>query len=151
MESPATARRGGTSSTPVSPPEQPKPGPSIVTRDDVVEIRFRGTFDEEQVHEVFAAVDAARARHPRVFVLAEGGGSTTPAARKVIGEWFRASPTPLEVAVWNQSAIARAVSEMLIRAINLLHPGRFLVRFFRTREDACGWIDAQRGAPTHAP
>lgn len=132
----------------MSPPDRPDLDLSIVTRDDVVEIQYRGTFDERQVHAVFAAVDAARARHPRVFVLAEGGGSTTPASRKVIGEWFRSSPIPLEVAVWNQSAVSRAVSEMLIRAINLLHPNRFLVRFFRSREEACAWIDAQRRAPT---
>lgn len=134
----------------MSPPDRPDLGLSIVARDDVVEIQFRGVFDEPHMHRVFSVIDAVRARYPRIFVLAEGGGTTTPAARKVIGEWFRASPTRaapiLEVAVWNQGAVARAVSEMLIRAINLLHPGRFLVHFFRTREEASAWIDAQRRA-----
>jgi hypothetical protein len=117
----------------------------LAIRGDTVEIRSSGSFDRERAEQVVAAIAAVRAVHPRTFILAASGGSISPDSRKFITEWLRTSPLPLETAVWGAGVLHRAIAEMLFRGARLFRPGRFLVTFHRTRDDALAWIEARRG------
>lgn len=117
---------------------------SLAIRGDTVEVRSSGTFDRERAEQVVAAIAAVRAVHPRTFILAASGGSISPDSRKFITEWMRASPMPLETAVWGAGVFHRAISEMVFRGARLFRPGRFIVTFHRTRDDALAWIEARR-------
>lgn len=124
--------------------------PALAVHGDTVEIQYAGPFELEFAERVVATLAAVRAQHPRVFILAASGGSLTPEARKYITEWLRSSPTPLETAVWGGGPIHRAIAEMIVRGARLFRPGRFVITFHRTRDDARAWIAAQRRklAPT---
>lgn len=114
---------------------------------DVIEILPKDAFDRELAEQVVAAVDEARTRHSRVFLLAASGGNITPDARKFISEWLRATPVPLETAVWGGGVVQRAIAEMIARSVHFFRPGAVHISFHATREEALTWIAAQRGRP----
>lgn len=124
------------------------PGFTLETHGDIVEISHRGPFDVARVKVTLAALTEVHARLGRAFLLADSGGEpVTPEARQVVTEWFKESSVRLEVASWNASLFQRATGEMLSRAINFFHPGRFVLTFVRTREEALAWIDERRTRP----
>lgn len=118
---------------------------TLDTHGDIVEISHRGAFDVARVTVTLAALTEVHARLGRVYLLTDSGGDpVTREARHVVTEWFKTSGIRLEVASWNASLFQRATGEMLSRAINFLHPGRFTLKFVRTRDEALAWIDERR-------
>lgn len=118
---------------------------TLDTHGDIVEISHRGPFDVARVSVTLAALAEVHARLGRVYLLADSAGEpVTREARHVVTEWFKTSGIHLDVASWNASLLQRATGEMLSRAINFIHPGRFVLKFFRTRDEALAWIDERR-------
>jgi hypothetical protein len=113
-------------------------------RDDVIEFLHPGRFELEYVQQVAAAVTETRQRHPRLFVLCSAGKGATPEARKFITDWLKASPIPVEAAVWGGGVLHRAMAEMIIRGVQYFRPNQFSVTFHATRDDALAWIAEQR-------
>jgi len=123
------------------------PSQTIEVRGDTVEIKLTGSLELELAVRVVEAIAEVRTRHPRAFVLSPSSGSISPETRKFITEWLRSSSTPLETAVWGGGPVHRAISEMIFRGARLFRPGRFVVTFHRTRDDALAWIAARRSTP----
>jgi hypothetical protein len=116
----------------------------LAVHGDVVELRHTGKFELAHAELATAAVTENRRRYPRTFVLAGTGKGATPDSRKFMTEWLKASPTPLEAAVWGGGTLHRAVAEMIVRGVQMFRPNQFIVTFHATRDDALAWIAKQR-------
>jgi hypothetical protein len=121
------------------------PSFAIDVHGDIVEITYRGPFEHAYATQTFARVADVLARERRAFLLVDGaGGVTTPEARGYISEWFKANPGVV-AAIYGAGVATRAIAEMILRAVNLLNPGRLKVGFHRTRDESIAWIDTLRG------
>jgi hypothetical protein len=114
---------------------------------DVVELRHTCKFELAHAEQATAAVTENRRRYPRTFVLASTGHGATPESRKFMTEWLKASPSPVEAAVWGGGTLHRAVAEMIVRGVQVFRPNQFIVTFHATRDDALAWIAKRRGMP----
>lgn len=119
----------------------------LAVHGDVVELHHRGKFELAHAERATTAVTENRRQYPRTFVLSATGQGATAEARRLMTEWLKASPTPLEAAVWGGGTLHRAIAEMMIRGVQVFRPNQFIVTFHATRDDALAWIAKQRLAP----
>lgn len=95
--------------------------------------------------------EAVVARRGRFFLMAVGGPNTPPMGpeqRKRIAQWSRQFPPRAVAIVSPGSSFIRAMTTLLLRAINLMSGRNIPLAFFAQEADARKWLQGLQRVPS---
>lgn len=104
-----------------------------------------GPITPEHLQEFLTLIQDIRQRHGYVFVITDVGGLTSVSAetRRLCAEWARAN-TVAASAVLGASVATRAIIALISRAMAIIGPSGFTIKFFDHADSARVWLAEQR-------
>lgn len=114
-------------------------------RDDVIFARPAGELARDQAELIVSLANEVFAAHGHTLVLIDlkHAGPMPVESRRLLAKLGAEQP-PLAMALFNQSALHRGVTALLLGAMNLFGKRRQNVRQFSTEEAAASWLEGER-------
>lgn len=123
---------------------------SVERRGDLMNMRMRGPLTAADVAGMRDMVREIREEHGRCFLVADVVelAGIDAGARRMMGEWGRASPEnrASAVSVHGVNFATRALITLTVNAVRLMGYREVELHFTRDEAESLRWIDEQRAA-----
>jgi hypothetical protein len=114
--------------------------------DDVLRVRMSGSTRAAEMQQMFDMSEVLFQRHGYILMLIDAKGSKglDPAARKLHTERLKKFIRPSYTAIYNVNPVARVMSTLIQRGIQLIAGKTFPVSFNKDEAEARAQLDIQR-------
>jgi hypothetical protein len=119
---------------------------------DVVRMVGQGDFSLDELIRLHRIIEVMLHRYGEAFLLVVVGkeGTVSAEGRRWVGQWNKEHHSGGAAVVGASGAIARAIFNMVVRAINLVREQPLAIALCSTEDEAHHWF-AQRRRPAKSP